>query len=320
MPFSPKRVGSVAYSLVMFVVVSVLSGVLIAGLFVPVAGIAGASSKAAADELDKIEAALATPIPATRSRVLMADGKLLAYFYDENRIYVGLNKIAPIMRQAIVAIEDHRFYEHGALDIKGTLRALVRNTSGDGNTQGGSSITQQYVKMTLVEACRGDKGCVDDATAPTLTRKIRELRYAIALEKRLTKNQILERYLNIAYYGDGAYGIESAARHYYNKKASRADPERGHDARRPRAEPARQQPDDQHDRGAGPPRRGGEPDGGAEVDHAGAGQAGEGVAVRHRPGEADPQRLRRNPVPVPVRLRVPEPAERAEPRSDPRRS
>ena len=167
MPFSPKRVGSVAYSLVMFVVVSVLSGVLIAGLFVPVAGIAGASSKAAADELDKIEAALATPIPATRSRVLMADGKLLAYFYDENRIYVGLNKIAPIMRQAIVAIEDHRFYEHGALDIKGTLRALVRNTSGDGNTQGGSSITQQYVKMTLVEACRGDKGCVDDATAPT---------------------------------------------------------------------------------------------------------------------------------------------------------
>ena len=150
----------------------------------------------------------------------MADGKLLAYFYDENRIYVALNKIAPIMRQAIVAIEDHRYYEHGALDIKGTLRALVRNTSGDGNTQGGSSITQQYVKMTLVEACRGDKGCVDDATAPTLTRKIRELRYAIALEKRLTKNQILERYLNIAYYGDGAYGIESAARHYYNKKAS----------------------------------------------------------------------------------------------------
>ena len=220
MPFSPKRVGSVAYSLVMFVVVSVLSGVLIAGLFVPVAGIAGASSKAAAEELDKIEAALATPVPATRSRVLMADGKLLAYFYDENRIYVNLNKISPIMRQAIVAIEDHRFYEHGALDIKGTLRALVRNTSGDGNTQGGSSITQQYVKMTLVEACRGDKGCVDDATAPTLTRKIRELRYAIALEKRLTKNQILERYLNIAYYGDGAYGIESAARHYYNKKAS----------------------------------------------------------------------------------------------------
>ena len=220
MPFTPKRLGSVAYSLVMFLVVSVLAGVLIAGLFVPVAGIAGVSSKAAADELDNIEAALATPVPPTRSRVLMADGKLLAYFYDENRIYVPLNKIAPIMRQAQVAIEDHRFYEHGALDIKGTLRALVRNTSGEGNTQGGSSITQQYVKMTLVEACRGDKACVDEATAPNLSRKIRELRYAIALEKRFSKNQILERYLNIAYYGDGAYGIESAARHYYNKNAS----------------------------------------------------------------------------------------------------
>ena len=154
----------------------------------------------------------------------MADGKLLAYFYDENRIYVGLNQIAPIMQQAIVAIEDHRFYEHGALDIKGTLRALVRNTSGDGNTQGGSSITQQYVKMTLVEACRGDKGCVDDATAPTIARKIRELRYAIALEKRLTKNQILERYLNIAYYGDGVRH-RGRARHYYNKKG-RSDRER----------------------------------------------------------------------------------------------
>ena len=128
MPFTPKRVGSVAYSLVMFVVVSVLSGVLIAGLFVPMAGIAGVSSKAAAEEMDNIEAALATPAPPTRSRVLMADGKLLAYFYDENRIYVPLDKIAPIMRQAQMAIEDHRFYEHGALDVKGTLRALVRNT------------------------------------------------------------------------------------------------------------------------------------------------------------------------------------------------
>jgi membrane peptidoglycan carboxypeptidase len=223
MPFGPKRLGSVAYSLVMFVIVSVLAGVLIAGLFVPMAGVAGVSSKAAVAELDNIPAELSTPAPATRSKVLMGNGKVLAYFYDENRIPVKLDKIAPVMRQAQVAIEDHRFYEHGALDVKGTLRALIRNSTGDGITQGGSSITQQYVKMVQVEACqaKGDTQCVRDAQAPTVERKIRELRYAIALEKRLTKDQILERYLNIAYYGEGAYGIQAAAKHYYGTDASK---------------------------------------------------------------------------------------------------
>ena len=141
MPFSPKRAGGVAYSLVMFVIVSVLAGVLIAGLFVPIAGVAGVSSKAAAAELDSIPAELATPAPATRSKVLMGNGKTLAYFYDENRIPVKLDEIAPVMRQAQLSIEDHRFYEHGALDIKGTVRALIRNSTGDGGVQGGSSIT-----------------------------------------------------------------------------------------------------------------------------------------------------------------------------------
>ena len=222
-PFTPKRMGSLAYSLVMFVVVSVLSGVLVAGLFIPFAGMAGVTSHAAAAELESLPAELATPAPATRSKVLMGNGKTLAYFYDENRIPVKLNKIAPIMRQAQIAIEDHRYYEHGALDFKGTLRALVRNSTEGGITQGGSSITQQYVKMVQIESCqaKGDSQCVRDAQAPTMERKIRELRYAIAMEKKFTKDQILERYLNIAYYGEGAYGAEAAARHYFSTKASK---------------------------------------------------------------------------------------------------
>ena len=223
MPFTPKRVGGVAYSLVMFIVVSVLSGVLIAGLFVPLAGLAGVSSKAAAEELGNLPAELETPIPPTRSKVLMGNGKVLAYFYDENRIYTKLDKIAPVMRQAQLAIEDHRFYEHGALDLRGTMRAMVRNSAG-GETQGGSSISQQYVKMVQIEACQGDKECIADAQRSSgpegYQRKIRELRYAIALEKRFSKDQILERYLNIAYYGEGAYGVEAAARHYFDKHAS----------------------------------------------------------------------------------------------------
>ena len=217
-----------AYSLTMFVVVSVLAGVLVAGLFVPYAGLAGMGSKAAADELNSLPTELATPTPPTRSTVYMADGKVLAYFYDENRIPVTLDKVAPVMRQAQLAIEDHRYYEHGALDVKGTARALVRNSTSEDGTQGGSSITQQYVKMVQIETCQtkgssvaATKKCVDDARAPTMERKVRELRYAIALEKRLTKDQILQNYLNIAYYGSGTYGVEAAARHYYNTSAAK---------------------------------------------------------------------------------------------------
>jgi len=218
----------VAYSLTMFAIVSVLAGVLVAGLFVPYAGLAGMGSKAAAEELNTLPTELSTPTPPTRSTVYMANGKVLAYFYDENRIPVALDKIAPIMREAQLAIEDHRYYEHGALDVKGTLRALVRNSTSDVGTQGGSSITQQYVKMVQIEACQtkgssaaAAKKCVDDARAPTMERKVRELRYAIALEKRLTKDQILSNYLNIAYYGSGTYGVEAAARHYYNTSAAK---------------------------------------------------------------------------------------------------
>ena len=154
MPFSPKRFGSVAGSVVMFAIVSVLSGVLVAGLFVPFAGLAGLSSKAAATELNNLPVEFAAPTPPIRSKVLLDNGKVLAYFYDENRIPVSLGRIAPVMRQAQLAIEDHRFYEHGALDVKGTMRALVRNTASDGSTQGGSTISQQYVKMVQVEACQ----------------------------------------------------------------------------------------------------------------------------------------------------------------------
>ena len=90
--------------------------------------------------------------------MLLGNGDVLTYFYQENRVYVPLEKIAPVMIQAQLAIEDHRFYEHGAMDLTGTLRALLRTSSG--NTQGGSSISQQYVKMVLVESCHLDQACI----------------------------------------------------------------------------------------------------------------------------------------------------------------
>ncbi|WP_114560044.1 penicillin-binding protein [Desertihabitans aurantiacus] len=217
---STKRLGNLAYSTIMFVVVSVLMGLLAAGLVVPFAAVAGTGSRATADSLELLPADLETPPQPERSQVLMADGSVLADFFEENRVYVPLEDIAPVMQQAQIAIEDHRFYEHGAIDLVGTLRAFAQNTAG-GSTQGGSSITQQYVKMVQIEKAKaaGDEAGILAAQEQSYSRKIQEMRYAIAMEKRFSKDEILERYLNIAYYGDGAYGVNQAAWHYFGKTA-----------------------------------------------------------------------------------------------------
>jgi len=213
------RLGKRLYSLVMFLVVSVLGGLLVAGLAVPLAGMTAEVGKTTATAMDALPAELKTPPQAQRSKVLLADGSTLVNFYEENRQYVTLNKIAPIMQKAQIAIEDHRFYEHGAIDLQGTMRALV--STARGNTQGASTLTQQYVKMVQISAAqaRGDTEGVRKAQENTIARKIQELRYAIAMEKQFSKDQILEFYLNIAYYGDGAYGVESAAMNYFGVHA-----------------------------------------------------------------------------------------------------
>jgi membrane peptidoglycan carboxypeptidase len=215
--------GKRLYSLFMFVLVSILSGVLVAGLFVPVVGMAADTGRTAITGVNDLPTELEAPPQWQRSRLLDADGKVLAYFYDQNRVYVTLDKISDFMKKAQVGIEDHRFYEHGAMDLTGTLRALV--STSQGNTQGGSSLTQQYVRMVLVEKAEasGDEAAALAAKENTIARKIRELRYAIAVEKEFTKDQILEFYLNMAYYGDGAYGVEAAARHYFGISAAKLD-------------------------------------------------------------------------------------------------
>ncbi len=213
--FGPK-----VYALAMFVVVSVLAGLLVAGLAVPAAAIGGTSAKYLAQGIESLPAELTINPIADKTVVLMSDGTQLAQLYDENRTVVTLDQIAPIMRTAQVAIEDNRFYQHGALDLRGTLRALVRTGSGS-DVQGGSTLTQQYVKQVRIEAAQaaGDQAGVLAAQAQTLQRKVLELRYAIALEAKYSKDEILNRYLNIAYYGDGAYGVEAAARHYFGVSA-----------------------------------------------------------------------------------------------------
>jgi membrane peptidoglycan carboxypeptidase len=202
-----------------FLGISVVSGALVMGAVIPVVGAAAIATTKAADYYENLPAELPTVPPAAASVLLAADGTRIATFYDEDRISVPLSSVSVIMRQAQVAIEDYRFYDHGGIDLKGTLRALVKNQSSD-SQQGGSTLTQQYVKNLLIQLSDGDPDKIAAAHAPTIERKVQELRYAAELEKKLTKDQILENYLNIAYYGDNAYGVEAAARHYFSKPAA----------------------------------------------------------------------------------------------------
>jgi membrane peptidoglycan carboxypeptidase len=203
--------------------VAAVLGVVVAGLAIPFAGVAGIGARNVARSMDDLPAQLETGALAQRTRIVDSEGKLITTLYDENRINRPLSQISRNMTQALVSIEDYRFYQHGALDLKGTLRAFVTNQANNGTVQGGSSITQQLVKMTLIANAKasGDEKAIKAATEDSYARKLKELRYAIALEETHSKDWILERYLNAAYFGDGAYGVQAAAKHYFNVNANK---------------------------------------------------------------------------------------------------
>jgi membrane peptidoglycan carboxypeptidase len=215
---APKVVSHLAVMLV----VSAVLGVVVSGLAIPFAGVLGFAARNVSESIDELPQELETDLLPQRTEILDANGDQIATIYDQNRVVVPLRAISRTMVEAIVSIEDYRFYQHGALDVRGTLRALFTNQAADGVVQGGSSITQQLVKLTLLNQAKGKeerKAATDD----TYARKLRELRYAIALEKKYSKDWILERYLNTAYFGDGAYGIQAAAQHYFNVNANELD-------------------------------------------------------------------------------------------------
>jgi membrane peptidoglycan carboxypeptidase len=212
---TPGRV--LSHIAVMFAVAAVM-GVVVAGLAIPFAGVVGLGARNVAQGMDNIPTELKTEALPQKTKILDSEGNVIATLYDENRVNVQLKDISRTMVKAIVSIEDSRFYEHGALDLKGTLRALITNQASSGVVQGGSSITQQMVKLTLLSQAK-TRAERKAATDDTYERKIRELRYAIAFEENYSKDWILERYLNIAYFGDGAFGVQSAARHYFDVNA-----------------------------------------------------------------------------------------------------
>ncbi|WP_068627629.1 transglycosylase domain-containing protein, partial [Oerskovia enterophila] len=208
--------------LLAFLLVSAVGGVLAAGLLLPLAAGASAVSKDVTQLFDDLPDDLQPGPLSEKSRVFANDGTtLLATFYTENRIVVPLDEVSQHMKNAVVAIEDKRFYEHGGLDPEGVSRAAINNFTG-GDTQGGSSLTQQYVKNVLIEQAMRDEDpiAVRAARDDTLGRKAREAKLAISLETVMTKDEILQGYLNIAQFGIRVYGVETASLHYFGKHAS----------------------------------------------------------------------------------------------------
>ncbi|HEX6888174.1 MAG TPA: transglycosylase domain-containing protein [Candidatus Nanopelagicales bacterium] len=221
----PKRRRSLTAAvpkLVGFVAVAGLAGVVVAGMALPVVGPVSVAARDSIQSYEDLPQEFREPELPVRTRVFAADGTRIATIFEENRREVSIEKIAPVMQQAIVAIEDSRFYEHNGFDPRGALRAAATNLGAGGVAQGGSTLTMQYVKNVLLTAAQNEEE-QSAARADTISRKLREIRYAMALEKRLTKDQILERYLNISYFGARAYGIEAASQRYFSKHAKDLD-------------------------------------------------------------------------------------------------
>src|SRR6202167_3742404 len=212
------------------IIFSALGGVLVAAMVVPIVAATGIVVRNTADKFSTI--AVDSNSLAQRSAIYDRSGNLITYIWNvdlgsqmtyENGIDrqpVSYNQISPNMLTAIVAIEDDRFWQHGALDVKGTIRALVNDLEHK-PVQGGSTLEQQYVKNVLVLQALDDPAAQQAATADNLSRKLDQLRMAVEVAHTMTKQQILAGYLNDSYYGEGARGIEAAAETYFNTTAAK---------------------------------------------------------------------------------------------------
>ena len=213
---------------------SAVAGLLVTATVTPAIAVSGAAASSAITMFDNMPSYLEIDDLMQQSEIYakQSDGTevLLARFYDQNRLPVTYEQVAPIMYDAILSSEDPRYYEHGGIDLLGTTRALLSNAQG-GQTQGGSSISQQYVKNVLVQKCEKEAPTQEELAAcwekVTLAkgmegyqRKLQEMRYAIALEQRYSKNDVLLGYLNIANFGGSTYGIGAAAKYYFGVNAS----------------------------------------------------------------------------------------------------
>lgn len=184
-------------------------------LTAPAATVAATSARAAHTYWDQLEADLpADGVVPSYTVLTDIDGKVFAQFYSQNRVPVTLDDISPHFVDAIIATEDARFWDHNGLDTRGLIRAAANNLLG-GARQGGSTLTQQLVENMRLTSARTEEEAAE-AKAQTLEGKLQEAKYAVALEERYSKDEILEMYANTVYFGSGAYGIYTAAQRYFS--------------------------------------------------------------------------------------------------------
>ncbi|MCA2219588.1 transglycosylase domain-containing protein, partial [Jidongwangia harbinensis] len=201
------------------VICGLLAGVIVAAAAFPAVAMSGLAAKAGGESFAQLPSELKHTTAPQVTRIFAADGKTpISVFFDEFRSDVPLKDISKNMQNAMIAAEDHEFFKHNGVDLKGVARAFVSNNSNSSNgQQGASTLTMQYVRMSLAYSATNPQAVVD-ATEDTPKRKINEFKYAMQVEEELTKEQILERYLNTAPFGSGAYGISAASQVYFRKK------------------------------------------------------------------------------------------------------
>jgi len=252
MPETKRTASGVLGGLAGLVGLSAVAGVLVAATVTPAIALSGAAASSAITMFDNLPSVLDIEklmLPTTLwAKASPTDEEYveMTKFYDQNRSPVEFNEIATVVYDAILSSEDPRYYQHGGVDLIGTTRAVLSNVQGGGETQGGSSISQQYVKNILIQDCERDAkaieeeneegelvvtvtrdqallNCWTDATNAVgdegIQRKLQEMRYAIALEQKYDKESILLGYLNIANFGGTTYGVDAAARYYFGVAA-----------------------------------------------------------------------------------------------------
>lgn len=234
MPGTKRTASGVVGGFLGLIGLSAVAGLLITATVTPAIAVSGMAAKSSISlfdslpsnlEIDKVM--LPTTFYATKSDGTVVE---MAKFYEQNRSPVTLNEIAPVMIDALLSSEDNRYFTHGGIDLQGTARALLGNATS-GSTTGGSSISQQYVKNVLTQQCQYSAATEEDQVAcwekftqadgtDGYKRKLQEMRYAISLEQKYSKEDILLGYLNIASFGGTNYGVDAAARYYFNTTAA----------------------------------------------------------------------------------------------------
>ncbi|MGH4008027.1 MAG: penicillin-binding protein [Pseudonocardiaceae bacterium] len=202
----------------------VLAGLLVAGFLLPAAGAAGLASNQASDTVSSVSSDLVQSQVPLVSTITDKDGVPIAYVFDQNRFNTPPQAIADTMKAAIISIEDRRFFEHNGVDWRGTARAVTTNLTASGSAlegQGASTLTMQYVKNYRLYAVARNAAERAAAVESSPARKLHEIRVALQLEKQLSKDEILARYLNIVFFGHNTYGVAAAARTYFNTTPDR---------------------------------------------------------------------------------------------------